>query len=358
MEALRVGVIGVGRIGVLHARTLLALPGVASVAVSDVAPGRAAAVAADLGAAAATVEELLDSQADALVIAAATPAQAPLLRLAAQAGVPAFCEKPVALDLATLDELADEVERAGVLVQVGFQRRFDAGFRAAREAVAAGALGTLLVLRAATHDPVPPAVEYIAGSGGIFRDLQIHDVDAIRFVTGQDVVDVYADGAVRESALVEVSGDVDVAVAVLRLSGGALAILSGSRYDPLGYDVRLEVLGTGDSIAVGLDSRTPLRSVEPGATGADGPAYANFIERFAPAYREELAAFVDAVREGSASPCPLGEAQAALAVAVAAGRSRAERRPVPIAEVAGAEAVESRRSHPTESNPTKETSTR
>ena len=131
-------------------------------------------------------------------------------------------------------------------------------------AVASGALGNLLVVRLATHDPAPPPEAYIASSGGIFRDLHIHDFDAVRFVTGQEVVDVYADGAVQETAWFAEHGDVDVAVAVLRMSGGTLAILSGTRHDPLGYDVRLEAFGTADSIAVGLDARTPLRSVEPG----------------------------------------------------------------------------------------------
>ena len=205
------------------------------------------------------------------MIATSTPGHAPLLALAARAGLPAFCEKPVALDLEPLDELIEEVERAGTLVQVGFQRRFDAGYRAARDAVAAGALGNLLVLRAATHDPEPPPEEYIAASGGIFRDLHIHDFDAIRFVTGEEIVEVYADGAVRETAWFEQYGDVDTAAAVLRLSGGTLAVLTGTRHDPLGYDVRLEVFGTGDSIAVGLDARSPLRSVEPGASAPRRP---------------------------------------------------------------------------------------
>ena len=136
------------------------------------------------------------------------------------------------------------------------------------------------MLRAATHDPSPPPEAYIATSGGIFRDLQVHDVDAIRFVTGEDVVEVYADGAVRETEWFERHDDVDTAVAVLRLSSGPLAILSGTRRDPLGYDVRLEVFGTADSIAVGVDERTPLRSVEPGRTPPGATGYRDFIDRF------------------------------------------------------------------------------
>ena len=226
---------------------------------------RARTLAAELGASsAASPEDLIASGVDALVIATPTPSHAPFLRLAAAAGLPAFCEKPVGLDVETVTDVAATVADAGTLVQVGFQRRFDAGYRAAATAISSGALGELLVVRLATHDPVPPAEAYIASSGGIFRDLHIHDFDAVRFVTGQEVVDVYADGAVKESAWFADHGDVDVAVAVLRLSGGGLAILSGARHDPLGYDVRLEAFGTRDSIAVGLDARSPIRSVEPG----------------------------------------------------------------------------------------------
>src|SRR4051812_34500615 len=320
--ALHVGVVGVGRIGSLHASTLRALEGVSRLTVTDLDAGRARLAASELDAAAADgPEELLTAGVDALVIAAPTPAHASLLRLAPDAGLPAFCEKPVALDLPALDDVIAHVERAGILVQVGFQRRFDAGYRAAHDAVASGALGNLLVVRAATHDTPPPTEEFVARSGGIFRDLHIHDFDAIRYVTGREVVEVYADGAVRELDWFERHGDVDVAVAVLRLSGGALGILSGTRWDPLGYDVRLEVFGSADSIAVGVDERTPLRSVEPDAAPA-GAGYAGFIDRFGPAYRSELAAFVDAVRGGGASACTLHEARAALVVALAADRSR------------------------------------
>jgi myo-inositol 2-dehydrogenase/D-chiro-inositol 1-dehydrogenase len=339
-KGLHVGVIGVGRIGAFHVESLRALEGVSALTLADADATRALQVAKDLGAnAAETPEALVAAGVDALVIATATSGHAPLLRLAAAAGLPAFCEKPVALDLATIDDVLDEVSRTGILVQIGFQRRFDAGYRAARDAVATGTLGNLLAVRAATHDPAPPAEAYIATSGGIFRDLSIHDFDAVRYVTGEDIVEVYADGAVRETPWFADHGDVDAAVAVVRLSGGALGILSGTRHDPLGYDVRLEVFGVSDSISVGVDRRSPLRSVEPGAASPADARYGNFLERFELAYRAELAAFVEAVANGGESPCPLGEARAALLVALAADRSRAERRPVSIEEVASAKAV-------------------
>jgi myo-inositol 2-dehydrogenase/D-chiro-inositol 1-dehydrogenase len=336
---LHVGLIGVGRIGALHARTLAGLNAVAAVTIADADVARAGVVAAETGAEVAeSPQALVEAGVDALVIATSTPGHVPMLRLAASAGLPAFCEKPVALELATLDALIADVERAGTLVQIGFQRRFDGGYRAVRDAVLTGALGNLLIVRAATHDPQPPAEEYIATSGGIFRDLHIHDFDAVRFVTGQEVVDVYADGAVRESAWFERHGDVDAAVAVLRLSGGTLVICSGTRHDPLGYDVRLEVFGTRDSIVAGVDDRSPLHSVEPGVPQPAGPGYRNFLERFEAAYRAELAAFVATLLSGGESACTLDEARAALLIALAADRSRSERRPVSIEEVTSAEA--------------------
>jgi myo-inositol 2-dehydrogenase/D-chiro-inositol 1-dehydrogenase len=328
---LRIGLVGVGRIGAFHARTLLALDAVVSVTLADLDAGRAASLATELDTASApTADALVESGIDALVIAAPTPAHRSLLSLAAAANAPTFCEKPVALDLATLDAVIDET--ADILVQVGFQRRFDVGYRAARDAVASGAVGKTLVIRGATHDPAPPPEAYIATSGGIFRDLHIHDFDAIRYVTGREIVEVYADGAVRETDWFADHTDVDVATATLRLDDGTLAIVSGTRHDPLGYDVRLEVFGTKDSIAVGVDERSPYRSVEPGAPQPK-QGYANFMERFAAAYRAELAAFVDCVLDNKPNPCTLQDARAALAVAVAADRSRAEHRPVRVDEV-------------------------
>ena len=332
-KQLAVGVVGLGRIGAHHVQTLLGLDGV-SVTVTDADSERTRRLGNELGVGTAeTPEALIEAGVDALVIATSTPSHAPLLQLAAASAVAAFCEKPVALDLGTIDRVRDAVEHAGIIVQIGFQRRFDAGYEAAKEAVAAGDVGKILVMRAATHDPVPPPAEYIAASGGIFSDLHIHDFDAVRFVSGQEVTEVYAEGAALDAPWVDEVDDVDVAAAILRLSAGGLVIVSGTRRDPLGYDVRLEVFGTEDSIAVGSDTRSPLRSVEPGATRPQVPAYRDFWDRFQPAYRRELAAFVETVRAGAPSPCPLAEARAALAVALAAERSRAERRPVTIEEV-------------------------
>jgi myo-inositol 2-dehydrogenase/D-chiro-inositol 1-dehydrogenase len=247
--------------------------------------------------------------------------------------VPAFCEKPVALDLDATRAVIDHAHAAGAIVQIGFQRRFDAGYGRAREMVADGRLGRLYVVRMAGHDAQPPHESYVPTSGGIFRDLHIHDFDIARWVTGQEIVEVYADGSVIGFDFFARHDDVDTAVAVLRFAGGALGIVSGARHDPLGYDIRMELFGSGDSIAVGLDARVPLRSVEDdGPVLADRP-WASFVERFGAAYRAELAVFIDVVAGRAKNPCSPEDALAAMRVAVACDRSRRQHRPIALREV-------------------------
>ncbi len=330
---MRIGVIGVGRMGETHAATLSAVDEVDSILITDPDRPRAEMVAGSVGARTVdTTGELLASV-DAVVIAAASSAHAELIHACADAGLPTFCEKPITIDLATTAEVVDHVRRAGIPLQMGFQRRFDPGFTAARDAVADGSLGTLYVIRMAGHDPAPPHEAYIPASGGIFRDFSVHDFDALRFVTGQETAEVYADGAVIAFPQFEPYGDVDTAVATLRLSGGSFGILSVTRHDPLGYDIRMELLGSGDSLVVGWDGRMPLRSVEPGAAPAPADAYPGFQERFADAYRAEMAAFVEVAAGRQQSACTAEDALEAMRVAVACDRSRQEHRPVRLEEV-------------------------
>lgn len=325
--------IGVGRIGAFHARGLIHMQGVERLTIADVDHQRARSLAAEIGAdLAESPEAVFKSEVDAIVIAAATPAHATLLHMAADAGLPAFCEKPIALDLAATDSVIDHIERTGILVQIGFQRRFDAGYRAAREAVRSGSLGDVHLMRFGTHDPAPPPADYIPASGGIWRDLAIHDFDIAPWVLGRDVVAIYADGEANAPDFGR-HDDVDAAAAVLRFAGATIGVFTGSRNDPRGYDVRMELFGLADSVAVGWDGRTPMRSLEPGVVAPRQRGYADFIERFEPAYRAELEAFLASVRHRSESLCSPREARRALVVALAADRSRRERRPVAVDEM-------------------------
>jgi len=330
---MRIGIIGVGRMGVVHARTLANHPEVSSVVVADVDAARAAETANRLGVEALGVDEVLVSS-DAVVIAAATSSHADLLHAAAEAGIPAFCEKPVALELDSTLEVVEHIGKAGIPVQIGFQRRFDAGYRAARDRVADGGLGSIYVVRMAGHDPAPPHEDYIPASGGIFRDFCVHDFDALRFVTGQEVEEVYADGEVIAFPMFARYGDVDTAVVSLRLTSGTLGILSCARHDPLGYDVRMEVMGSEDSVAVGWNGRTPLASVEPDGPPRPTHAYRDFQDRFRPAYEAEMGAFMNVAAGREETPCSAEDAMEALRVALACDRSLREHRPVRLEEVA------------------------
>ncbi|MEU6735845.1 Gfo/Idh/MocA family oxidoreductase [Streptomyces physcomitrii] len=331
---MRIGLIGAGRIGTFHAASLSRNHQVGSLLVTDAEPARARALADRVGGTAAPgTDEIFSWGVDAVVVTAATAAHAELIGRAARAGLPVFCEKPIALDLPGTLAALREVDEAGTVLQMGFQRRFDAGYTAARKAVGEGRLGRLHTVRAITSDPAPPPAAYLPLSGGLFRDCLVHDFDILRWVTDREVTEVFAYGSDAGGALFREAGDVDTAAALLTLDDGTLATATATRCNGAGYDVRMELAGEADQIAVGLDDRTPIASTEPaGPPPADKP-WPGFLERFAPAYEAELTAFVEVVREGRANPCDGREALHALRVAEACERSRAERRPVQLAEI-------------------------
>jgi myo-inositol 2-dehydrogenase / D-chiro-inositol 1-dehydrogenase len=331
---MRLGLLGLGRIGAFHAETLTSLPAVDSLVVSDPVPGRAAGIAERFGAQVAdTPGALLASGVDGVVIAAPTEAHPELILLSVTVGLPTFCEKPVARTPAEAARLGRRVAGAGVEIQIGFPRRFDVAFAAARAAVAGGELGWVHTVRSTTLDPAPPPRAYLAASGGIFHDCGIHDFDAIRWVTGQEVAEVYAAGGNRGADWIRELPDADTASAVLTLADGALAVVSNSRYNGRGHDVRLELHGSKDSIAAGLGPRLPLRSAEPQVSFPDGEPYTFFMDRFAGAFRAELAAFTEVVAGRQVSPCPVADAVEASWIAEACVRSLREHRPVRVEEV-------------------------
>jgi myo-inositol 2-dehydrogenase/D-chiro-inositol 1-dehydrogenase len=330
---MRIAQLGAGRIGAMHAELLTGLLDHEDLVIADAAPERAIEVADRLGIASASIEQAI-AGANAMVIAASSTAHAELIRAGLSRGLPIFCEKPLATGLEATRQLVEEIEAADVPFQLGFQRRFDAAYREARRLVVSGELGRLYVVRMAGHDPEPPHESYIPASGGIFNDFSVHDFDVLRWLTGQEVDEVYADGGVLGFEVFARYGDVDTAVANLRMADGTLAILSTARHDPLGYDIRTELFGSKDSISVGLGPHTPMRSVEPGVPPPAGPAWRMFIDRFRDAYREELRAFLGVARGERVSACTARDGLEAVRVAVAAKRSLDEHRPVKLAEVA------------------------
>jgi myo-inositol 2-dehydrogenase/D-chiro-inositol 1-dehydrogenase len=329
---MRVGLIGTGRIGSAHAEVIRDHPDVDRLVVADADEARAASVASRLDVGHGTVDDVIAAS-DALVVTTATTAHPQLLLAAASRGLPVFCEKPIAADLATSIRVVEAVRAAGTPTHIGFQRRFDAGYIAARQALRSGALGELRRVHAVTADAEPPPADYVSTSGGIFRDCHIHDFDILRWVTGREVVEVYAVGANRGAEFFAAAHDVDEAAAVLTLDDETLVTLHGSRYNGAGHDVRMELAGTRSTWVVGLDEHAALVSAEQGVDFPTGEAWRHFWARWTPAYVAEMHAFLDLALGRRESPCTVEEALEAFYVSEAATRSRSERRPVTLAEV-------------------------
>jgi myo-inositol 2-dehydrogenase/D-chiro-inositol 1-dehydrogenase len=331
---MRLGVIGLGRIGAFHATTLMALPEVESLVVYDPVQAAVRAAVERHGVeVASSPGELMKAGVQGVVIAAATSAHPELIFSSLEAGLPAFCEKPVSADPEQGERIVARSEQTGVAVQIGYPRRFDAAFVAAQEAVKAGELGAVHTVRSTTLDPAPPPDDYVRSSGGIFRDCSVHDFDAVRFVTGEEVVEVYATGTNEFAPIFAECGDVDTAATILTLSSGALAVVSNSRYNSRGYDVRLELHGSKDSIAAGLEDRWPIRSTEPGASFPTGTPHSFFMDRFADAFRAELAAFTEVVAGTRLSPCTVADAVEVGWIAEAADLSLRHHRPIAMDDV-------------------------
>ena len=344
MKDVILGLVGVGRIGVMHANNIAALGGILNpqglnvrLRLTDVAAVHAKAVAAGLGAEfLPSVEALLASGLDGLVIATGTGTHPELIKAGVDAGIPVFCEKPVALNVADALPVLDYIRDRNGVVQVGHQRRFDAGYQEARRAYQAGELGWIHSLRAITCDMAPPPVEFLAGSGGLFRDCSVHDFDILRWLTGREIVEVYARGSNNGDPAIGAAGDVDTALALVTFDDGTVGTVSATRYNGAGHDVRLEIQGSRSSLMVGLDDHTALASAEAGVTFPAGEPHRTFAERFEAAYRSEIAAFVELILGRRDNPCTPEDAVAASRVADAAQESLATGVPVRVVQtVAG-----------------------
>ncbi len=332
-----VALLGIGRIGAMHARILAGHPLVERLVLADVDPQRAAQAAVELGCESAAVEKVLDPDnplaLDGLVIATGTDTHADLLITAAAIGLPTYCEKPLALDLRqalTAQQALDEVQLPH---HIGFQRRFDDGYTRARELLNAGELGELRRFHALTCDPKPPAEEFIPGSGGVFLDCNVHDFDILRWVTGREVVEVYATGSARGSKAFAANNDFSDSVAILTFDDGTVGSVQSSRYNGQGYEVRLDLMGTAGSANVGLDNKVPFRSVEDGVHFPPERPWDDFIARFLPCYERELDHFLRNTMCGLASACTAADAVEALKIALACNKSRDEHRPVMVSEI-------------------------
>lgn len=358
MSGLRIGVIGLGRIGVMHARNLAQTEGVGEVVLigrsaarvdtaraeleKALAPGAPAALRGDLapeGAAAPlstrTTDEGWLEGLDGLVIASSTASHPALMRQAAAAGVPALVEKPIALDLEEFEALAAEFAEPRTPVMVAFHRRYDAGYQELRRRIQAGEAGTVRLIHALSHDHYHITTDYMPGSGGIWRDMVIHDFDALPWLLDEEVVSVYATGAVVDEPAYGEHGDVDTASAILTFASGAQAIVSAGRNIASGHDVRTEVYGSDAAFSAGLDARTPVVSTEPGGPAPED-TYDEFVNRFEPAFRREVAHFLRVIRGEDVSLTPPADGLTAMRIAVAAEESVRRGGPVRIDEIGDA----------------------
>ncbi|KQP95949.1 MULTISPECIES: inositol 2-dehydrogenase [unclassified Rathayibacter] len=329
---LRFGLIGTGRIGQVHAANIAADPEAVLAWVCDPFIDGANAVAARYGGTVTTDAAAMfaSGEIDAVLIASPTATHVDLLEAAIDAGVPALCEKPIDLDIARVDALLPRVQSSGVPIALGFNRRFDPAFAEARARVAAGEIGALEQLSIISRDPAAPPAAYVAVSGGIFRDMTIHDFDMARFFL-PDIVEVTATGTTTFDPGAREHGDFDTAVVTLRASSGALVSITNSRHSSVGYDQRIEAFGADGSIEV-ANALTSLVSVSSASSVQAKPPYQDFfLERYAVAYRAELGEFIRLARgEESTSPT-FADGRAALILADAAARSAVERVSVSVA---------------------------
>ncbi len=332
---LSIGLIGTGRIGRVHGgNTVRRITRARLAAVADVDADSASACARELGVpfVAADYRSVLDNDAvDAVLICTSTDTHAEIIEAAAAAGKHIFCEKPISLDLPTIDDALAAVAEAGVQLQIGFNRRFDPHFRRVRDAVAGGEIGEPHLLHLISRDPSPPPIEYVRRSGGMFVDMTIHDFDMARFLIGSEVEEVFAAAAVRIDPAIGEADDVDTAIVTLRFANGVLGTIDNSRKAVYGYDQRAEVFGSRGSIRT--DNVYPNVALVSGDGGVrrDPPLHF-FIERYAESYVAELQAFVDAVLDGRPVPVSGQDGRIPVVMGLAARASYGKNRPMHVAE--------------------------
>ncbi|NLE43653.1 MAG: inositol 2-dehydrogenase [Chloroflexi bacterium] len=336
---IRVGVIGTGRIGQLHARHLARNITQASlVAVSDVAISAAERCAADLDVPYVTDDYrdiLSDPDVEAVVICSSTDTHTQIIKDAARAGRHVFCEKPIDVDLARIDSALDAVDRAGIKFQVGFNRRFDPSFRRLRAGVLAGDIGEPHILRITSRDPAPPPIEYIRVSGGIFLDMTTHDFDMARFLIGSEVEEIYTSGAVRVDPAIGQAGDLDTAVITLRFANGVLGTIDNSRQAVYGYDQRVEVFGSAGMIQADNSFANTVVLSDARNVARDLPLNF-FMDRYIESYVAEMTAFVDCILNDQQPEVTGVDGRIPVIMGYAARRSYEQRRPVRLDEIASA----------------------
>ena len=335
-HSLKIGLIGAGRIGLQHAEHLTSrIPSADLLMVADAYEEAARQCADRLAIPFATRDyhAILEHPAiQAVVICSSTDSHAKIIEEAAQAGKHIFCEKPIALDLPSIDRALNAVERNGVKLQIGFNRRFDANYRRVRQAVEQGEIGRPHLLHIVSRDPEPPPVEYIRVSGGMFLDMTIHDFDMARFLIGSEVEEIFVLANVMDSPEIAAASDVDTAVLMLQFTNGVIGTISNSRHAAYGYDQRVELLGSAGVISTGNNYPNTAIISDERSVRRDQPLRF-FVERYTESFVSEMAAFVDAVLHEGPVPVTGRDGRIPVVMALAAQKSHIENRPVRLSEI-------------------------
>ena len=315
---MKIAVIGSGRMGAIRAEDLLADG--ADVTIFNRRDSSADELAKKLSCSAGKYADIYTETFDGYVVATATNAHVEILNSLLPLGKPILCEKPISLTVEETDEVISTAAKFGTQIQVGFQRRFDPPIAAAAAKIARGEVGTLYTMHMIAHDHQPSTLEFLEGSGSIYRDLHVHDFDLIRWITQSEIVKVYATQAVREHQQYAKYNDADVSLISLTTVSGVQVAITGARHNPVGHDVRIEIFGSKDSLAVGLNRKTPIHDIE-GEINFAPVRYKGFIERFREAFVKESQAFHQFTKGEIANPCPPQSAREALRVAIACEES-------------------------------------
>jgi myo-inositol 2-dehydrogenase/D-chiro-inositol 1-dehydrogenase len=333
---INVGVIGAGRIGKLHTENLAyRVPDANVLAIADVFLEAAEKCAADfqIPSAVQDYREIMENpDIEAVMICSSTDTHARMIEEAAAAGKHIFCEKPIDFDLDRIDKALEAVDKAGVKLQVGFNRRFDPNFKRVHEVVAAGEIGTPHILRITSRDPEPPPIEYIKVSGGIFLDMTIHDFDMARYLIGNEVSEIYAAGGVMVDPEIGQAGDIDTAVITLRFENGTIGAIDNSRRAVYGYDQRVEVFGSEGMVAV--SNNTPDTAVYSNAEGVHSslPLFF-FVERYTESYIAEMREFIECIQQDKTPSVTGIDGRIPVVMGYAAIKSYEENRPVNLSEI-------------------------
>ncbi|MDP7606115.1 MAG: inositol 2-dehydrogenase [SAR324 cluster bacterium] len=334
MKPVTFGIIGAGRIGKLHADNLLnRVDGARLKAITDPFLDEDWAASRNIPLTGKDHRILLDDpEIDAILIGSPSAEHAQQMIECAEAGKHIFCEKPIALDPEIIRNALAEVDKSGVKLQVGFNRRFDPNFAAVQQQVVSGVLGDPHIIRITSRDPAPPPAEYVAGSGGMFLDMTIHDFDMARFLSSSEVTEVHAYGAVLVDPEIGKAGDIDTAVISLKFANGALGIIENSRKAVYGYDQRVEVFGAKGTAMADNNTPTSMIVLNESGTIRDKPLYF-FLERYKTAFVAEMQAFVDAIREDKPTLVSGKDGLVPVLIAMAAKESLKTGKPVQVVSV-------------------------